>query len=150
LYFRTNKQNQTMKAKILKSWPVLLLFLLISGCDRYGNYGDYTDLSDYSGYGNGTRKFGVTIWANFESNINVYINGEQVGTISKKFDQAPECGTAGCVYYDTEDGGIKISISGESIDGKIKWEEKSLRLNRNCRKVEFVRNDDGSPEILMN
>lgn len=136
-----------MKTKILKSWPLLLLVILVLGCDEYG--GEIFK-SDYSSYGNGARKFGVTVWTNSESNINVYINGEQAGVLSQKFDQAPECGSAGCVYYDTEDGGIKISVRGESIDGKVKWEEKSLRLNRDCRKVQFVKNADGTHDILMN
>jgi hypothetical protein len=137
-----------MKTKLSKSWPLLLLIVLMMGCGKYG--GSYTNLSDYSGYGNGFKKFGVTVWTNSESNINVYVNGAQVGTVSQKYDQAPGCGASGCVYYETEDGGTKITIRGESVDGKVKWEEKSLRLNRDCRKVQFVKNSDGTPEILMN
>ncbi|MFA6127228.1 MAG: hypothetical protein WC699_07995 [Bacteroidales bacterium] len=136
-----------MKAKLAKSLPLLMLALIVVGCGNYS--GNYTSL-DYSGYGNGARKFGVTVWTNSESAINVYVNGQQVGVVSKKYDQAPECGSPGCVYYDTEDGGIKITISGESADGKIKWAEQSLRLNRTCRKVELVQNPDGSPAMLMN
>lgn len=129
--------------------PLLVLVVLVLGCGEYG--GSYTSgLSNYSGYGNGARKFGVTIWTNSESNINVFVNGQQIGILSQKFDQAPDCGSTGCVYYDTEDGGIKISVRGESVDGKVKWEEKSLRLNRDCRKVQFVKNAEGATEILLN
>lgn len=138
-----------MKTKIIKSWPVMLLLLLFLGCDKYGS-GSYGDFSKYTGYGNGARKFGVTVWTNSDSNINVYVNGNQVGVVSQNYDQAPDCGATGCVYYDTEDGGIKITIRGESVDGMVKWEEKSLRLNRDCRKVQFVRDADGIPQILMN
>ncbi|TSA38117.1 MAG: hypothetical protein D4R64_04120 [Porphyromonadaceae bacterium] len=147
-YFRANKSKQKMKTKLIKSLPLLVLILLVLGCGKYG--GSYTNLSDYTGYGNGARKFGVTVWTNSENTINVFVNGQQIGIISQKYDQAPECGSAGCVYYDTEDGGIKITIRGESVDGKIKWEEKSLRLNRDCRKVEFIKNSDGTPDILVN
>jgi hypothetical protein len=139
-----------MKAKLIKSLSLLLIPLFFVGCSRYGNSGSYGDLSDYSGYGNGNSKFGVTVWTNSESNINIFINNEQVGVVSKKYDQKPECGSPGCVYYDTEDGGLKISIRGESIDGRTTWEEKSLRLNRACRSVQFVKNEDGNPVILMN
>lgn len=141
-----------MKTKIVKSLPLLLLPFLFLGCSNYGSgsYGDYGNLSDYTGYGNGGKKFGVTIWTNSEANVNVFVNGKQVGVISQKYDQAPDCGAKGCVYYDTEDGGIKITVRGESVDGTVKWEEKSLRLNRDCRKVQFVTNTDGTPDILMN
>jgi len=137
-----------MKTKILKSWPLLLLPLLIFGCSKYS--GSYGDVSDYTGYGNGARKFGVTVWTNSESNINVYVNGVRIGILATKLDQAPECAAKGCVYYETEDGGIKITIRGESVDGKVKWEEKSFRLNRDCRKVQFIQNTDGVPDILLN
>jgi hypothetical protein len=137
-----------MKTKIVKSLPILLFTLFLISCGRYG--GDYSSMGDYSGYGNGATKFGVTVWTNSESNIKVFINDLQVGVVSMKYDQAPECGAAGCVYYDTEDGGIKITIRGESVDGTIKWEEKSMRLNRDCRKVQFVKSSDGTPVILMN
>jgi len=130
-----------MKTKLINSWPILLLALVIISCGRYG---------DYTGYGNGARKFGVTVWTNSDNSIKVFINGEKVGVLSRKYDQAPECGAAGCVFYDTEDGGIKITIRGESADGLVKWEEKSFRLNRDCRKVQFITNNAGVPEILMN
>jgi hypothetical protein len=139
-----------MKAKIIKSLPLLLVLIFFVGCSRYGNYGNYGDLSDYSGYGNGNTKFGVTVWTSSDISINIYINNEQVGVISKKYEQAPECGSPGCVYYDTEDGGLKISIRGVSIDGTTSWEEKSLRLNRACRSVQLVKNDDGNTVFLMN
>ncbi len=122
---------------------------LFFGCGNYGS-GGYGSLSNYTGYGNGARKFGVTVWTNSETNVNVFVNGKQVGVVSQKYDVAPDCGAKGCVYYDTEDGGSKITISGVSADGTIKWEEKSLRLNRDCRKVQFVKTADGPPEILMN
>lgn len=131
-----------MTTKILKSLPFLLVLLLFSGCGRYGG--------NYTGYGNGAQKFGVTLWTNSDSNINVFIDGVQVGIVAQKYDQVPECGAPGCVYYDTEDGGIKITVRGESVDGKLKWEEKSLRLNRDCRKVQFIKSTQGVPEILMN
>ena len=138
----------TMKTKILKSWPYILCVLLVFGCSKYS--GNYTNLTDYSGYGNGSRKFGVTIWTNSATSINVFINGQQVGSVNQKYDQAPDCGAAGCVYFDTEDGGSKITVRGESVDGTVKWEEKSLRLNRDCRKVQFIKNAAGAPEIVMN
>jgi hypothetical protein len=131
-----------MKAKILKSLPFLVVLLLVSGCSNY--------TGNYTGYGNGAHKFGVTVWTNSDNAINVFINGEKTGVLSQKLDVAPECGAAGCVYYDTEDGGIKITIRGESVDGKLVWEEKSMRLNRDCRKVQFVKTADGVPEILIN
>ena len=140
-----------MNTKIVKWWPLLLLPLLIFGCSKYGTYGTGT-LSKYTGtgYGNGARKFALTVWTNSDSRINVFVNGVQIGVLSQKLDQEPECAAPGCIYYDTEDGGIKITIRGESADGKVKWNEESLRLNRDCRKVEFVKNPDGTPEILMN
>ncbi len=137
-----------MKTKLIKSWPLLFLALFFLGCGNYGS-GSYGSM-DYSGYGNGSRKFGVTVWTNSDASVNVFVNGTQVGTVSQKYDEAPDCGAPGCVYYDTEDGGLKITISGESIDGKVKWTERSLRLNRDCRKVQFVKNSEGLPEILMN
>jgi hypothetical protein len=140
------KNDKAMKTKIRISLSLMVLALLIIGCSRYSDGG----LSKYTGYGNGARKFGVTIWSNSDNNINVFVNGQQIGVISQKLDLAPDCGAAGCVYYDTEDGGIKITVRGESVDGLVKWEEKSLRLNRDCRKVQFVRSDSGAPEILMN
>jgi hypothetical protein len=138
-----------MKTKIMKSLPLLLLPLLFLGCSKYSS-GGYGSASNYTGYGNGARKFGVTVWTNSETNVNVFVNGVQVGVLSQKYDAAPDCGAKGCVYYDTEDGGMKITIRGESPDGTIKWEEASLRLNRDCRKVQFVKTADGPPEILMN
>ena len=138
-----------MKTKIIKSLPLFLLLILLLGCSKYGS-GNYGSLSKYTGYGNGDRKFGVTVWTNSDNNVNVFVNGAQVGVVNQKYDQEPECGAKGCAYYDTEDGGTKITISGVSVDGKIKWEGKSLRLNRDCRKVQLVMSADGPPEILVN
>ena len=131
-----------MKAKIVNLLPSLIVLFLISGCSNY--------TGNYSGYGNGNHKFGVTVWTNSDNAINVFINGKQAGQLTQKLDVAPECGAAGCVYYDTEDGGIKITIRGESVDGKVIWGEKSMRLNRDCRMVQFIKTSEGVPEILMN
>lgn len=137
-----------MKTKLLKSLPLLVLVLLVFACSKYS--GSYSNLGNYNGYGNGARKFAVTVWTNNDTNVNVFINGKQVGVLDQKLDQAPDCGAPGCVYYDTEDGGIKISIRGESVDGTVKWEEQTLRLNRDCRKVQLVKTASGATEILMN
>jgi hypothetical protein len=137
-----------MKTKLIKSLPILLFVVILAACGRYG--GSYGNMGDYTGYGNGPLKYGVTVWTNSDSNINVFINGQQVGVIGKKYETMPDCGAAGCVYYDTEDGGTRITIRGESADGTIRWEEKSLRLNRDCRKVQFVKNSNGTSGIVMN
>ena len=138
-----------MKTKLTKSWYLLLVPLFIIACSDYGS-GSYGDYSDYTGYGNGARKFGVTVWTNSTTSVNVFVNGQQVGTVSQSYDQAPDCGAPGCVYYDTEEGGCKVTIRGESTDGRIRWAERTLRLNRDCRKVQLIQNPDGSPDILMN
>lgn len=134
-----------MKSKVAKTFPIIALIGLLAGCGTYGTYGDY---SDY--YGMSANSYSVTIWTNTDSDIDVFIDGQRVGTVTEKYDQAPECGAAGCVVFSTEEGGTKVTLRGESIDGKTKWEEKSFRLNRSCRKVQLITNEEGVPVVEVN
>ena len=131
-----------MKSKILKTLPILFAAALLTACGTYGDYGDY--------YGSAANTYSVTVWTNSASNIDVFVNNQRVGTVTQSYQEAPECGASGCVVYTTIDGGTKITLRGESTDGKIKWDEKSFRLNRACRRVELVTNSAGEPEVLVN
>lgn len=130
-----------MKTKVIKTWPFFFLLILLAGCGDYSQY--------YTVYGT-AHSYGVTVWTSSDSDIDVYVNGERIGTVTESYSQAPECGAAGCVMYSTEDGGIKVTLRGESTDGRIKWQDRSFRLNRDCRKVQLITNEEGQPEILVN
>ena len=139
-----------MKTNLTKSLSVFIFLIILSGCGNYGSYGGYGDMGGYGGYGNANERFGVTAWTNSSSNIKVFINGSAIGVLTQAYETQPQCGAPGCIYYDTEDGGIKISIRAESTDGLVRWAEKSMRLNRKCRMVQFVQKEWGTTEILMN
>jgi len=132
-----------MKTKVTKTWPLLILIGLLTGCG--GNYSQYYDI-----YGASTRTYEVTIWTSTDSDIDVYINDERVGTVTEAYNQEPDCGAAGCVVYSTLDGGIKVTLRGQSTDGQVTWQERSFRLNRSCRKVQLVKNAEGQPEVVVN
>jgi hypothetical protein len=134
-----------MKAKIVETLPVIVLLALLTGCGNYYDYSDYYDI-----YGNAGKAYSVTVWSSSDSNIDIFVDGNRVGTVTQKYLTAPDCGAAGCVMYSTFDGGKKITLRGESADGKVKWSEKSFRLNRDCRKVQLVTNSDGVQEVLVN
>ncbi len=134
-----------MKAKVVKTLPVLMLLGLLVGCGSYGDYSDYYDI-----YGNATHSYGITVWTSTSSNVDVFVNGERIGTVTQRYESAPECGAAGCVMFSTLDGGTKITLRGESVDGRTQWQEKTFRLNRDCRKIQLITNEQGVPEVVVN
>lgn len=69
----------------------------------------------------------------YNSDVQIYINDEFIGAITKKYSSEPKHEAVGCVVYKTNES--SIFMNAKSIDGYAMWPKRKIELNKKRKKV---------------
>lgn len=78
----------------------------------------------------------VVFWTKSDKGIDVSINSNLIGTITKSYSSSPDCYVEGCVTY--ESSVADISYSAVTTDGSQEWPETNITLTEGCNAILLV------------
>lgn len=94
----------------------------------------WADSYDASGETSQSGKHTIVLWTNqsHQGKIKVYYNNRYVGTITRRYSSAPQCGAPGCVTIEVT--GKNNTFYGVAEDG-TRWYSEKTTLRAGCTSI---------------